>query len=101
MIGLSVSFCIRDIVDGTIPLNSVEKIIGGIVARTDREIDKLIEQYCNSYWSKYPEKAENVFRQLLAEGKIKQPRLVNDRHFPNIGNHKIWVETEEEIIWND
>lgn len=101
MIGLSVSFCVRDIVNGTVPLVSVEKIIGSIAVRTDQEVDDLIKSYCQVYWRECPVEAEKVFRQLIAEDKIEQPRLVNDRHFPNIGNHKLWVESENEIVWQD
>ncbi len=101
MIGLSVSFCIRDIVNGTVPLANVEKIIGSIAVRTELEVADLIKSYCQVYWRECSQEAEKVFRQLLAEGKIEQPRLDNSDHFPMLHNHIHWVESEDQIIWYD
>ncbi|HLD70618.1 MAG TPA: hypothetical protein VI937_01935 [Negativicutes bacterium] len=101
MIGLSVSFCILDIVNGVVPIENVEKIIGGISAQNQEDVRQLISDYCQVYWRECPKEAEQVFRQLFAEGKIEQPRLIDDRHFPNIGNRKRWVESEAEIVWQD
>ncbi len=101
MIGLSISFCIRDIVNGVVPLTNVEKIIGGTAVSGEAEVDDLIRRYCQAYWRKCPKKAEQVFRQLLAEGKIEQPRLVNRNHFPMLHNLVHWVEREDQIIWHD
>jgi len=101
MIGLSVSFCIKDIVEGRMRIEDVQKIIGGITARTPECIEEVISQYKKSYWLEYPDKAEAIFRRLLAERKIEQPRLVNDQHFPMLTNHVRWVESEDQIIWYD
>ncbi len=101
MIGLSVSFCIRDIVSGTVPLAKVQKIIGGTSILIEQGIDEFVKYYCQVYWHEYAEEAERVFRQILAEGKIEQPRLLDKNHFPNISNGKLWVENEQEIVWQD
>ena len=101
MIGLSVSFCVRDIVSGKVPLASVEKIIGSIAVQTEAEVDDLVRSYCQGYWCESPQESEKLFRRLLAEGKIEQPRLTNRNHFPMLHNGRHWVETEDQIIWHD
>ncbi|MDO8495511.1 MAG: hypothetical protein Q7S32_03245 [bacterium] len=98
MIGLSVSFCIREIAEGRVDLSKVDKIVAGTVAVPD-QIDRLVTAYNESYWRRFPE-AEKIFRDLYAAGKIEQPRLKDDQHFPMIaGGH--WVESEDQIVWSD
>ncbi len=99
MIGISVSFCIKDIVTCRMPLEKVEKIISGIIAPTPEHLEEMLFQYKQGCWREYPEKAEVIFRQLLGEGKIEQPRLVNNNHFPVFDHH--WVENEDQIAWYD
>lgn len=100
MIGTSVSFCVQDIASGKVAIENVEKIIGGTSVSTEADIDHLLSVYRQSYWSKFPEEAEQIFRQLYTKGKIEQPRLVNPEHFPRIPDGH-WVENEAEIVWND
>ena len=101
MIGLSISFCVQDIAEGKVALETVDKIVAGTSASTDEGMDDLIRSYCESYWCRYPQEAERIIRQLLAEGKIEQPRLVNSSHFPMLERGVRWVESEDQIIWYD
>ena len=75
MIGLSLSFCVKDIIEGKVALESVEKIITG-THYTDRETfhTGMQQSYCHTYWKKDPEKAHQIAMQLWDEGKIHQPR---------------------------
>ena len=74
MIGLSISFCIADIIRGKVNLEDVEKIVAGTKCETPEHWDGVIEQYKEYYWRDDPDMAEAVLRQMLAEGKIEQPR---------------------------
>lgn len=98
MIGLSISFCISEMVSGVVNPSTVEKIIGGTAAAPEH-IDELVAEYRRSYWSwnGNPDEAERLFRELLAAGRIEQPRLVDGR-FPMIYNGH-WVESEDQIEW--
>lgn len=74
-IGLSVSFCIADIIKGKVKEKDVEKIIGSTAARNDAEWEGIISDYKETYWKDDPEKGEAILRRLLKAGKIEQPRL--------------------------
>lgn len=77
MIGLSLSFCVRDIASGKISEEEVEVIITGTCARYENEWYDLIERYCASYWKEFPEEARGIAVRLMREGKIHQPRVEN------------------------
>jgi hypothetical protein len=103
MIGLSVSFCVRDIVAGKVPLADVEKIIAGTNAPTLEVWEGVVKHYRDVYWRNNPDECERVFRQLLAEGKIHQPRVEGGRP-PLLAGHKgvtKWVNSESEIRYCD
>lgn len=70
--GLSISFCIKDIMLGKITEGEVEKVIGGTSVRTSEQWEELIELYRRIYWRAFPDKAEALFRKMLAEGRIDQ-----------------------------
>lgn len=99
MIGLSVSFCIREIVGGQMPLDRVEKIIAGTKAESPAAWEKIIVQYRNTYWRDNPDECERVFRRLLAEGKIEQPRVRCGQSPLLVGDNGLtkWVSSESEI----
>jgi hypothetical protein len=75
MIGLSLSFCVKDIIEGRVALESVEKIITGTFF-TDRNsfIDGMRLGYCRTYWRHDPERAHKIAMDLWDAGKIDQPR---------------------------
>jgi len=100
MIGLSLSFCIRDIATGKVPIGDVEKLVVGTKTPDDEAFESVLQQYCEYYWYECAEEAVEIARRLRAEGKIEQPRLENDDRFPNIAEAR-WVETEEQITWQE
>jgi len=107
MIGLSFTWCVRKIADGTVALEDVEKIISSTRHQTAASWDTAIaSNRINAWRSTGPDKCENVARWLLAHDKIEQPRLENDQHFPmliapsSIPDHP-WVEDESDITWCD
>lgn len=102
MIGLSVSLCVSDIAKGKVAFADVEKIVGGTNIQTDEKWELLIEEYLSSYWYENPDECERIFRQLLTEGKIKQPRAEDGRFPILVGKDGPfnWVKNESEIKWS-
>lgn len=76
MIGLSLSLCVRDIIEGRAALREVSKIVAG-TCYPDRETfcDRLRETYCRTYWRRAPRRAHALAMRLWDEDKIDQPRL--------------------------
>lgn len=104
MIGLSVSLCVKSICRGEVPLEKVEKIIAGTRCETAEDWESVIAYYRQCYWHRYPDLAEKNFRQLLAEGKIHQPRLdPSNGRSPHLATADkgvvYWVDSEDEIQW--
>lgn len=75
LIGLSLSLCIADVVNGRVSLDQVDGIIAGTCARTEAEWDLLIDEYRRLYWEKDPDRAERIVRTMLGLDKIDQPRV--------------------------
>jgi hypothetical protein len=99
MIGLSLSICVQQICQGKVDLAKVEKIVSSIRCADDQSFDRVILEYKQSYWKEFSEEAEKIARQLKADGKIEQPRLKNDNHFPDIRKTGCWVKSKRNIIW--
>ena len=74
-VGLSLSFCVGSILRGEVQLSEVEKIVSSTACFTPESWDGVITNYRNSYWSKNPDKGEQIARHLINSGKIIQPRL--------------------------
>ncbi|MEK7510895.1 MAG: hypothetical protein AAB582_01505 [Patescibacteria group bacterium] len=98
IIGLSLSTCIWDVFENNIDPDSIEKIIARTACRTPEEWERVILDYRRRDWWEFPEKAEELARKLLAEGKIEQPRLdpINPR-MPIMGRKRIWVKSGRRI----
>ena len=45
------------------------------------------------------EQAEYYLRKFYSEGRLEQPRLLDDQHYP-ISNNPPWVVAESDILWN-
>lgn len=94
MIGLSVSFCVTDIVHGVQSIDNVDYICAGTRCSSQRKFAKVCRDYSKRYWTKNPSAARAVARRLWREGKIVQPRLRN-LPAPNIAKGH-WVEKIED-----
>lgn len=91
MVGLSLTFCIHDIIHGLVQLEDVEKIIAG-TAWTDDILESKLDEFCRLDWRQHPEKAREVFWELWKSGRIEQPRLQGDLlYFPNISKGH-WIK---------
>ena len=94
LIGLSISKCISDIMEGKVAYNDVLLIIG----RTDFDlntIDELIGQY-QSYRGEWKDYNHDDLKDLIArmykEGKIHQPRQFGAYPMP-AGRGRHWLRT--------
>lgn len=101
MIGLSLSFCVADIISGEVPLKNVDLIIAGTAFRTPEQLDGLIKQYKQSHW--LPDKnhvadAKQIIDHLLMYGKIYQPRIYGEKA-PNISGG-VWVNDVKSLAKN-
>ena len=81
LIGLSVSSCIRQMVDGEVDPNQVAYIIGGINPLCGHDtieegLNSISESYNRTYWRKGPD-YETLFREMFAEGRILCPRMAS------------------------
>jgi hypothetical protein len=90
LIGLSLSFCIRDIAAGDVDVSNVELIVAGTACRTAEQWRDVLERYERSYWVGYPH-ASLLAAYLIETGKVTQPRVEGFAGGHNIsGGH--WVE---------
>lgn len=105
VIGLSLSFCVKDILSGDVPEQDVECVVASTRARNEQDWDEVIARYRQVYWVSDPDRGEAICRRLLAAGKIQQPRLqfaADDRtaRYPDISERR-WAESLEDIPWRN
>ena len=101
LIGLSLSGCVRDILEGSVKIDDVAKIISATAFFTDDDWQEGLDTYCKTYWKKF-----TLVRiiEVMADvrDRIEQPRLQNDNHFPHLmRTGRRWVERESDIVWDD
>jgi hypothetical protein len=98
MIGLSLSFCIKDILYGRIREEDVHLIIAGTCARTDADFEHMIGvNYAGDYWYLDPQRGLRIARRLWREGKIFQPRVYGGEA-PNIASgHWLLLTTQPSL----
>lgn len=78
-LGLSLSLCIKDIIEGREVLEPDTVLVTGTKARTESEWNYLLQQYSILYWKADAEKAIEIVNKLKAEGRIVQQRLEERR----------------------
>lgn len=104
LIGLSLAQCIADIVNGEVAYSQVLRIYTNTAFDNSEAWESMVlGEYMYDNWRRrlYSRKrlseAVDVFRRLLAEGKIRQPRLTH-RKAP-LWERRAWVQDERQIIW--
>lgn len=97
MIGISLSFCIKDICEGRVNLTDVEKIYAGTAFLSVKE---AVEHYAQTYWRTYPNDAKEICQKLWAEGKIVQTRLFDgmSNFAPVLYHGTSWYPNVEAMI---
>jgi len=92
IIGLSLSLCVRDILDGKYEINEIKTIITGTRGQDQDDWDSIMEVYGRTHWHQHaPEKYRNVCMQLLLAGKIDQPRTRNEAPPERIHGHWLYI----------
>jgi len=96
-VGLSLSFCVSDILRGNIQEEEVKQIISGTMVESPEQWNELIESYKKYYWYEDPEKAEAICRRFIESGKIKQPRT-EGKEVHNIASGH-WIDADQVEDW--
>ena len=92
-VGLSLSFCVEDILNNIVKEEEIKEIIASTNASTPEQIDKLINSYKKTYWQVNPEEGEAIARRLFVAGKVKQPRTEGgEAHTLDTGH---WLDAEQ------
>jgi hypothetical protein len=76
----------------------VEKIVGSTCCRSDEDWNSMIEKYKRYYWRGVEDVAEKIIRQFISEGRVEQPRLIDDEKRPSTGDG-YWVNSVDKIVW--
>lgn len=92
-VGLSLSFCVNDILRGKIREEEVKEIIAATNASTPEKIDEVIGAYKRIYWYKNPEEGEAIARRLFAAGKVRQPRTEGGKEHNIAAGH--WLDADK------
>lgn len=98
LIGTSLSFCVKDIMEGKVKLEDVILIITGTNAWGQKSWEDLIVMYKESYWRADPTKGMQIANHLLFTGRIFQPRASN--HEP-LNNFEYWIKEELALPFAD
>lgn len=92
--GLSLSFCVCDILDGRVLFSQVDKIVAATAAPPERW-DELIDGYCLSYWRNKEKEARRIVGRLKNLGMIDQPRLRGEEPHNISDGH--WVKDGQQV----
>lgn len=94
-IGLSLSNCVKDILDGKIRLADVMFIITGTYINSKMNMMHVVDIYRSTYWKNYSTfQVMEIIEALCFSGKIIQPRLLNQPTCNIAKGH--WVEYNED-----
>ena len=115
--GRSLSFCVRDILNGEVKLEDVGAIVTSTLMRNEKDLKQVFDSYMESYWSEYSTNKTiefnnltirirsnskyskgdvwKIVKKLWDEGKIYQPRL-NKNVCQALYKYPIWCDSFEE-----
>lgn len=102
MVGLSLSHCIKDIIEGKVLIDNIARIVSGTAARDEEEWTKLVDNYCRDVWHKDPIWARAAVTLLRREGRIEQMRLTRHETMVPSLDAGHWIEQDVQIpihIW--
>jgi hypothetical protein len=101
LIGLSLSACVKSIVDNSeLSIDDVRYIITGTKAQTESDWEEIFNRYIESCWNKYePSIYKSIFDQLRNKHMIIQPRNYSDYRLVNptaeSATYGIWIESKK------
>lgn len=90
-VGLSLSFCVRDILDGKVAIEDVAFISANTKCSLLEHWNGVLESYCNIYWRTNPNEGERIARHFINAGLIIQPRL-EDRYLDISSIREYWID---------
>lgn len=98
LIGLSLSFCISDLLLKEVELDNVLKMYVSCVWKSEQELEELLKKYHQLHWNKFDFlEVQQIIKCLLP--KIEIPQLFNPPRYPNsFKGH--WVTNESDIVWH-
>lgn len=97
MVGLSLSLCIKDIIEGRVNEIECSLIIADTKADNAVDMHNLLTRYQETYWKANPEEARLIARRLLKAGKLIQPRTLGRHEEHNIA-YGHWVVTNGNYL---
>lgn len=98
MVGLSLAICVADIMRFCVPLDRISKIVAGTKAITEADWQEIMRWNRAHYWQDNPEEGERIARELIAQGKVEQPRLHYFSRYPSIKDG-CWRKDGDPIPW--
>jgi hypothetical protein len=104
MIGLSLSFCVADILAGKVPVERVRFIVSGTKITDTAVLEEVVSDYSKTHWQGFdPADVSRLVSDLWFNHKIIQPRLISEDMCPNISNgHWAMIGTWQNIeVRND
>ena len=90
-LGLSLSFCIRDIAEGRVDINDVHHIVTGCSQEHEQHVNGIIADYVRSYWRKCAVKAVEVFDELRRTNRIMWCSSFEKRPVCGLGR-TVWLD---------
>lgn len=91
--GVSLSMCVKQMVEQNIPTSRVWEINSGTSFSNDDQFNQVMDFYAEHYWRKFPEEAKAICSQLRKEGKIQQAKLLPGHVSPPSGyGWDVWLE---------
>jgi hypothetical protein len=95
MIGLSLSRCIKDVIEGRMRVETIDRLVTGTRCVTEADWTECLNGYAQSYWRVNPQWAIRIVRSLRELGRIEQPRCSGrDPAYVAPGKHWITGPTE-------
>ena len=80
-IGLSLTYCIRDIIEDKITVDQVVCIITGTKLHSDEEWDRVLRGSAEAHWKKNPVAGMMIARYFKDKDLLIQPRLLGEHRY--------------------
>ena len=97
MIGLSLSFCIQDIINGVVRFEDVDRLVCGTKFKDAHALESVIDSYTIGYSYENPELGRSLARLFYCQGKIEQPRLNGEAPYAVYASVGHWVADDEAL----
>ncbi|ACK73363.1 hypothetical protein PCC7424_5010 [Gloeothece citriformis PCC 7424] len=98
-IGLSLQLCLEDILNNLVKEEEVKYIVTSTQFSYPEDFDQFILE-CQEVLEPWKSIPFQEIRSLVNRLEIRQPRLINPKHYPKISDSH-WVNSEAEIMWQD